>query len=157
MRVILKRSIGNWLENIRTWAEGDSEDGPTQAPGTKMKDVKFTLTFPTGQRNLVYTHALPARLCAHADDKNNNAVQRAVHDELRHVPRLHAVEFEKTLNSVACETCRFPGKHIIQMPLPVLDMPVFHCWCDSHACLRETQMRDCDSRVIDRHNVRDEG
>ena len=73
---------------------------------------------------LVYTHALPFRLCAHADDKNNNAVQRAVQDELRHVLRLHAVEFEETVNSVACETCKSPGRHIIQMPLPVLDMPV---------------------------------
>ena len=115
---------GNWIENMRAWMEGNSEDRPTHAPGTKMRDVRFTFIFPTGQRNLVYTHALPARLCANADDKDNKAVQRDIKDEMRHISRLHAAECEEVLYVFACETCGAPGKHIIQMPLPVLNMPV---------------------------------
>lgn len=114
----------NWMENARAWVEEDAEDGPAHAPGTKMKDVRFTFIFYGGQRNLVYTHPLPFRLCANADDKNNRAVQRALQDELRHISRVHAAECEDILKGSACDECGAPSSHIVQVPLPVLNMPV---------------------------------
>lgn len=113
-----------WVEDLRRWTEGEPEEGPTHAPGTKMKDVKFTFIFPTGQQSLVYTHPLPARLCANADDKNNKQVQRALQEELRHVSRIRETECEDTLRGIACDVCGASGRHIMQMPLASLNMPV---------------------------------
>ena len=118
------RVRANWMENMRMWMEGKLDYGPTHAPGTKMRDVRFSFIFPTGQRNLVYTHPLPARLCANADDKNNKEVQRALQIELRHVSRIHAAECEETLEAAPCEECGAARSHIMQIPLPVLNMPV---------------------------------
>ena len=72
------KDLRQWVEDLRRWTEGEPEEGPTHAPGTRMKDVNFTFIFPTGQQNLVYTHPVPARLCANADDKNNKQVQRTL-------------------------------------------------------------------------------
>ena len=113
----------NWEENMRAWLKGKLDQEPTHAAGTKMRDVRFTFIFPSGRRNLIHTHPLPARLCANADDTNNKAVQRAIRDELRHVCRLHAEECEETLQGVACEECGARGIHIMQIPLPSLNMP----------------------------------
>ncbi|KAL9068832.1 MAG: hypothetical protein Q9161_005919 [Pseudevernia consocians] len=118
------RVRANWMENMRMWMEGKLDYGPTHAPGTKLRDVRFSFIFPTGQRNLVYTHPLPARLCANADDKNNKEVQRALQVELRHVSRIHAAECEETLEAAPCEECGAASSHIMQIPLPVLNMPV---------------------------------
>ncbi|CAF9943319.1 MAG: hypothetical protein ALECFALPRED_011025 [Alectoria fallacina] len=108
---------------MRTWVEEETEEGPAQAPGTKMRDVRFTSIFPAGQPSLLYTHALPARLCANADDKNNKAVQRALQDELRHISKMYATECEDTLEGAPCNACGALGIQIMQMPLPALNMP----------------------------------
>ena len=112
-----------WEENMRAWMEGKLDQESMHAPGTKMRDVRFTFIFPAGKQNLIYTHPLPARLCANANDENNKTVQHAIQDELRHVSRLHAEECEKILRGVSCEECEGSGTHIMQIPSPVLDMP----------------------------------
>lgn len=116
-------NMQEWLEDLRRWTAGEPEEGPTHAPGTRMKDVRFTFIFPTGQQNLVYTHRLPARLCANSDDKNNKEVQRALQEEWRHVSNIHRTECEDTLRGIGCDVRGAPGRHIIQMPLPSLNMP----------------------------------
>ena len=45
----------NWQENMRAWLEGSLDEGPVRAPGTKMRDVRFTFMFRLDIRRISFT------------------------------------------------------------------------------------------------------